>query len=525
LTSKRHSRGPTNGSLSAGSTIEARQPQTRARLVALTGSEVGRVHRIAGTVLLGRDHQAQVHIDAPDVSRRHARIAPSTEGGWEIEDLGSFNGTWVNGLPVKGRQPIEFGDRLQIGGSLLLVFTHHDLLEERVAQLQKMEAMGQLAGEVAHDFKNLLTILSHNLTYMHQSAVSGVLKMGGAGGQDELYQCLEDMSTSTRRATELVQRLLDFARPGRKKDLPVDLSAVATEVMQICRRTFPESITIRQAITPELEVTGDSAQFHQALVNLCLNARDAMPEGGTLRVSVEHMALAQVGQLDLPLDVPGEYILVSVADSGVGMDEQTLARAFEPFFSTKGPKKGTGLGLSTVYGVVKAHGGHVQVESEPGQGTTFRLVLPKAGELVADSTMPGEEPLEDQQAAGRELVLLVDDHQEVRLSTGQILDNLGFDVITAVDGGEAVEIFRKHRDQLTLVLLDLVLPRISGGEAYREMAHIDPSVPVVLISGFADEREVSRLLRAGVKGFLPKPFDTEQLDRAIRLALGDGKRA
>jgi CheY-like chemotaxis protein len=237
------------------------------------------------------------------------------------------------------------------------------------------------------------------------------------------------------------------------------------------------------------------------------------------------MALAQVGQLDLPLDVPGEYILVSVADSGVGMDEQTLARAFEPFFSTKGPKKGTGLGLSTVYGVVKAHGGHVQVESEPGQGTTFRLVLPKAGELVADSTMPGEEPLEDQQAAGRELVLLVDDHQEVRLSTGQILDNLGFDVITAVDGGEAVEIFRKHRDQLTLVLLDLVLPRISGGEAYREMAHIDPSVPVVLISGFADEREVSRLLRAGVKGFLPKPFDTEQLDRAIRLALGDGKRA
>jgi signal transduction histidine kinase/ActR/RegA family two-component response regulator len=503
-------------------TMDLPRPSDKARLVCLAGRDYGRVYRVRRDVLIGRDKNLQVQVDSPDVSRRHAHIWRGEDGQWLVEDLGSRNGTFLNSIPIQGRAQLSIGDRIQIGGSLLFMFSHYDQLEEQVRQLQKMESIGQLAGEVAHDFKNLLSVVITNLDYLQLSAGDNTLT------KEELLECINEMRDATKRAGELTGKILGFARKGQEEASPTDLSTVAEEVVQMCQRTFNPKIAVEDKIQPELMVMGDSTQLHQVLMNLCINARDAMPDGGRLMVHAESRWLETIGALDVILPAPGEYVVVMVQDTGKGMDEETRARAFDPFFTTKGPKKGTGLGLATVYAAVKNHGGHVALDSEPGAGTTFRIYIPclkeKPNETAAGiPPMDQFSPFSGEPGQDGNAVLIVDDDQAMHDVITRLLEEIGHEALCASDGVEALTLYEQNRSRVRLVLLDMIMPNLGGEETYQILRRFDPSVRVLLTSGQYDEDEVLELLEAGAWGFLPKPYKREDFQRSVREALGEGK--
>ena len=481
----------------------------RVRLVTLTGPDSGRVYRFREAVSVGRDYDCEVRLEAVDVSRCHARITRLASGDWTIEDKGSRNGTWVNGLPIDELQTLEFGDRVQIGGHTIFIFTHYDHLEEQMLQMQKMESIGQLAGEVAHDFKNLLSVVNSNVDFLTAQSKDGKLE------QDELLECLGEMKEVTREAVALTSRLLGFSRQGLGEEAPVDLSTLSGEVVKLCQRTFDDNVAVEESVLPDLWANGDCHQLHQAVMNLCLNARDAMPEGGLLEVSVQRQQIDGLGLLSVPLPAAGNYVVLEVKDSGGGMDEETRERAFEPFFTTKG-EGGTGLGLATVFAVVKNHGGHVELDSAVGKGTVFRIYLP----ALDDSNEHGDTfhniptPVMEAEVDAN-IILLVDDDEAVRLVTSRMLKMYGYEVLVARDGMEAVGFFEQHQHDILMVVMDMMMPELNGIETYNVLKKMKPSVRVLVVSGFFTPENKEMLMEAGVRGMLPKPYDAETLHAAI----------
>lgn len=342
------------------------------RLVHVVGAQVGHVHYLRGDpTIIGRGRDAQVRLEPDDVSRRHARI--TWEGDhYVIEDLSSRNGMSVNGLPVTSRRVLSLGDRIQIASSVILVFAHHDELEHRAMHLQRLEALGQLASTVVHDFRNVLNVIQANAHFLREILASLGIQHA------EAAQCLCDVEQASDRGTELVQRLLYFARRNETAGwTKIGLGALVTDAVGLAQRALSkDGVAVELDVSGLGAIRGNAEELRQVVLNLCMNARDAMAAGGQLTVRGISRVLDRTEALRLHMRFSGLAYEVSFTDTGVGMDAATMARVFEPFFTTKPAGQGTGLGLSTAFGVARNHGGNIFVESTLGQGSTFRLLLP-----------------------------------------------------------------------------------------------------------------------------------------------------
>jgi len=380
-------------------------------------------------------------------------------------------------------------------------------LEEQLRKSQKMEAMGLLAGGVAHDFNNLLTgILGY----------ASLLSLRG-GVDPEVAKAAGTIQRSAERASQLTAQLLGFAERGKNLDVPVELGQVIASVAGVLERTQDPRIRIVTSLRPEGGfVPGDPSQLDQVVMNLAINACDSMPEGGHLKITMEPVTLDVAFCREREWMTPGKYLLLSVADTGLGISPENLERIFDPFFTTKAPGKGTGLGLSMVFGIVKNHGGCVDVRSEAGAGTVFRIYLPEC----PDGAPKEKAEMDPAFPRGRGRILLVDDQEPVREVAKDMLEALGYDVITAADGLEGVSRYRDLWREIDLVVLDMIMPNMSGGDCFRRMKEINPKARVVLSSGYSMDGAIQDVMNEGILAFIQKPFRLEELSRVVGTAVG-----
>ena len=380
--------------------------------------------------------------------------------------------------------------------------------EETLRQAQRMEAVGQLTGGIAHDFNNLLTIILANLQLLEDELAPGSVPKELAGSATRAAQ----------RGAELTRKLLVFARRQRLEASPLDVNQLVSSMTGMLARTLGEHIRIVEALAPNLpNALVDAGQLETALLNLAVNARDAMPQGGRLSIETNEVVVDDDADLDGRL-TPGPYVMVAVSDTGSGMPPEVAARAFEPFFTTKEPGKGTGLGLSMVYGFCKQSGGHVNLYSDVGRGTTMKLYLPQAKGIGAATTLQGRA-----MARGTEAVLLVEDDDEVRAATNKMLSGLGYKVVEAPDAATALMLL-EAKPELSLLLTDVVLAQgPSGPELAAKARQLRPDLKVLFMSGYVRDTAAFHEQLERDAHFLGKPFRKEELAQKVRLALDDGK--
>ncbi len=481
--------------------IEARSG--RPVLIALYGPKQGTVYPLEGEVIIGRADNVSISIRDDSVSRRHTRLINRGPESVVVEDLGSKNGTWVNGRRITSAE-LRNGDTIQVGNEVVFHFVYRDPVEQRLLERQKLEAIGRLAGGVAHEFNNLLSVMLGNLSHLQRELQ--------AGPATELQrEMLRDAIGAADRATDLTHQLLGLARRSRPSDLPVDISALVEDLGRLVGRTLVRDIQLDMQISPNLHVRGQPAELQQALLNLCINARDAMTNGGTLTLRVRPLSSEdrRRGREGVPR---GDFIEVQVEDTGLGMDAETLRRVFEPFFTTKEFKDGTGLGMAIVHGIVRSHSGYIDVQSAVGKGTVISMWIPAIERPVIINPAPAATP-EPALTPGRQ-ILLVEDDEALRRSVTRMLEHLGQKVIAVADGGEAVETLRKRGGQIDLVVLDASMPRQGGAQTLAALRTLAPKLKVLLSSGFHAHLEPE--LTAGVQGVLPKPYTLQQLMTALR---------
>ena len=502
-------------------TRDIRRPTIEARLVGLVGPLAGKAYNLDGSVILmGRDDKAGIQVQSLEVSRNHARLFRTDLGAWMLEDLKSSNGTFVNGLRVLGKQEVRFGDRLQLGGEALFVFTHKDMLEDQVLQLQRMEALGKMAGEVAHDFKNMLTVIFSTVDMLKKAQSREDLQPSGKLTDESLTRHLDRMVEASERSNELIQRLLNFAKPAEEKiQNIVDAGEVIREVVALCEETFPENLRIISEFGSDLEFPGDAGQIHQVVMNLLMNARDAMPDGGDIQLSVERLTLNTSLGLDVPF-TPGDYVTISVGDTGPGMDEATRLRAFEPFFTTKPEGKGTGLGLATVYAIAARHNGHAIIEGDLGQGTTVRVFLPCKKKYEMDRTtqpsLTADLPVLNLDG---KTVLLVEPDMARREALKPKLEAAGAaQVLIARSGLGAIKAFTQNRQTVRLVLLEKDLPDLDCDEAVRALRRQDAGARILVLAGKLEPEEPAELRKAGALGVIPRDAPVDQFKEALNRA-------
>jgi PAS domain S-box-containing protein len=429
----------------------------------------------------------------------HYELAVRTTAGRRIE-MAITNVPLMSGNEVTG----VFGIARDL--------TEQRELEAQLRQAQRIESVGKLAGGIAHDFNNLITAIK----------LHGELLLDITPPDDERHGDLQAIQAAADRAAALTRQLLAFSRRQLLRPEPLDVNEIVRGLSRTITRLLGADITVRTDLcdAPGM-VMADPGQVEQVLVNLLLNARDAMPpEGG--RIVIE----TRPAELDgTPIDgvtpVPGAYVQLSVSDNGAGMDAAVRARAFEPFFTTKAPGEGTGLGLSTVYGIVKQTGGYVFCESRPGTGTSFRVFLPRTTSGAA-AIAPS---LATTGAGGTETVLLVEDEPAVRALTSRILQARGYRVLAAADGREALDLLTWHTGAIDLVLTDAVMPGIGGAELARLLKHLRPGVPVLFMSGYTDDEIIRRGIASDPGVLLQKPFTADELARRVRAMLDAPKRS
>jgi len=376
-------------------------------------------------------------------------------------------------------------------------------MEAQLIQAQKMEAIGTLAGGIAHDFNNLLMVIQGNVSLM-------LLDVNPAHSHHEMLRTIEKQ---VQGGSKLTSQLLGYARKGRYELRPIHLNQLVADTSEAFGRTR-KNITIHRELASDLfTCEADQGQIEQVLMNLFVNSADAMPKGGDLFLKTANVNFKEIkGSGYLPN--PGDYILLTVTDTGVGMDSKTIDCIFDPFFTTKELGRGTGLGLASTYGIVKGHGGYIEVESEKGRGSTFKVYLPASGKPAQQTVSPSA-PIS--KAIGT--VLLVDDEEVILDVSEKVLKVLGYKVLVARGGAEAIEIFKKHQNSIDLVLLDIIMPHMGGGEVYDRLKEISPEVKVLLSSGYSIDGEASKIMARGCNGFIQKPFDIMQLSQSIRAIL------
>jgi len=376
-------------------------------------------------------------------------------------------------------------------------------LEIQVQQAQKMESIGTLAGGIAHDFNNILMGIQGNASLM-------AIK---TDPNHPSFEKIKNIETYVENGTELTQQLLGFARRGKYHATTTDINDVIEKSTNMFGRTKKE-IRIQMDLVPEIwTVEVDRGQIEQALLNLYVNAWQAMSEGGSLKLKTENVVLGADFINSQPYQVEaGDYIKITVTDTGIGIDKDTQVRIFEPFFTTKEMGRGTGLGLASVYGIIKNHGGYINVYSEVGQGTTFTIYLPAS----VKSIQPEAKTVAPTVVTGNGTILFVDDEKMI-IDVGQeLLQELGYDVLTASNGQDAIEIYRQKSAQIDLVIMDLIMPGLSGGETFDRLKKINSQVKVLLSSGYSINGQAAKILERGCDGFIQKPFNLNQLSEKIQ---------
>jgi PAS domain S-box-containing protein len=392
---------------------------------------------------------------------------------------------------------------LQPGGFVLLAadVSERKKLEEQLRHAQKMDAVGQLAGGIAHDFNNLLTVVT---------GYAGII-LADLSPDDQMRPDVKEIIGAADRAGVLTRQLLAFSRQQMLQPKVLDLNVAVHGMEHMLRRVLPSDIKFITRLDPSLSaVNADPGQIEQVLMNLIVNARDAMPDGGTLTVETRNFSVTAGSSAEHDI-APGDYSMLSVNDTGYGMTKEVQARIFEPFFTTKGREEGNGLGLSTAHGIVTQSGGYLSVQSEPAVGTTIMVCLPCAN-LSSGSTaqLPGAEP------RGAAVILLVEDDPSVRLSTKRILERAGYTVLVAADGKEALAVHSAHGSRIDLLVSDMIMPEISGRELAARIHERDPNVAVLIMSGYTEQASRSRSLVESGSAFIHKPFTPEALMEKVR---------
>jgi PAS domain S-box-containing protein len=385
--------------------------------------------------------------------------------------------------------------------------TEKKKLENQYLQAQKMEAVGTLAGGVAHDFNNLLMGIQGNASLM----------LLDIEPNNPHYNMLKSIAEQVKSGADLTRQLLGFARGGKYEIKPTDLNAIINKTSTMFGRTKKE-ISIQSKCSQDVwPVEVDRGQIEQVFLNLYVNAWQAMPSGGSLFLETKNVVLDE--EYGKPFEIkPGKYVKVSVTDTGVGMDEKTMKRIFEPFFTTKEMGRGTGLGLATAYGIIKSHGGIINVYSEKGHGATFTIYLPASQKQIKEEKKSKEEPIK-----GEETILLVDDEEVVLNVNKMVLERLGYKVFIARSGQEAIEVFRAKIDEINLVILDMIMPGMEGGKVFEILKSINADVKIILSSGYSINDEITRMMEQGCQAFIQKPFDIGDFSHKIRDVLGMGK--
>ena len=509
-----------------------------ARLSVLLGRDEGTTYRFGSDGIIGRGADATVRIPDRGVSRHHARVRQLGSGQFAIEDLGSRNGTLVNGHAVTTCQ-LESGARIQLGPRCLLLFSLHDDLEESLLQAKKVEIIGRLSAGINHDFNNLLCVILANAAYLLE--LPRDLSLAHA----EVRECLEDMRSAAQAGSEVTNRLATLAQSGGMAQESTDFSMLCGETLDVLRGSFPKSIRIQGHVQPGICVRGIRAHLRQLLLNPCLNARDAMPEGGVLTVEV---VLKTADELEaVPMMRAECYAVITISDTGRGMSPDVMRSAFEPFFTTKEIELGRGLGLAAVRKVASDHGGTVELRSEVGAGTTLRVVLPVEEQETqvadADSSLlsdprapapPGDVPNESARTSEnlirppeamepRRCVLLAESDEGLGRAFTRSLRRSGFDVVWAANAADAKSSLEHPDAAFDAILLDLDEAAIAGLQAHAHAQ--DASVPVIGLSSATDVQSAETTARFGSDRLLQKPVDPAVLVRVVSLALRQARRS
>jgi PAS domain S-box-containing protein len=397
----------------------------------------------------------------------------------------------------------ETGRLVRLAG-IATDITERKNLEQQFLRAQRMESIGTLAGGIAHDLNNALTPILMSIELLKLTETDATR-----------LNVLNTIEKSTQRGADMVKQVLSFARGVEGEQVDLEVIPLLREVEKMCNETFLKNIQVRSDIAADLwKVSGDSTQLHQVLVNLCVNARDAMSNGGVLTLTGKNVELdEQYAAMNLDA-LPGRYVLIQVEDTGEGMKPAVLERIFEPFFTTKELGKGTGLGLSTTLAIVKSHGGFMQVQSDPGAGTVFMLYLPAVASPAQRA--PGMGKSATMERGHGELILLVDDEAAVREITRQTLEAFGYRVITASDGAEAIALYAVNKGEVALVLTDMMMPIMDGPTMIPVLLRMNPDVCIIAASGLNANGMVAKAANAGVKHFIPKPYTAEVLLKTLR---------
>jgi len=380
-------------------------------------------------------------------------------------------------------------------------------VEAQLHYIERMEAIGTLAGGIAHDFNNLMMGMLGNIS----------LTLYDIGPDDPNYERLKTVERLIQSGSELTSKLLGYARKGKYELRPINVNKIIKESSTAFGRARKEIVIFTDLAEDLFSVKADGSQIEQVLINLFINAADAMPDGGDLFLQTANITHKEMkGKPYTPK--PGKYVMIIVKDNGTGMDQKTITRIFQPFFTTKEMGQGSGLGLASAYGIVKGHGGYIDVESEKGHGSIFSIYIPASEALIQKDPPIVSECIEE----GNETILLVDDEEMIIEVGVQLLEKLGYTVLEAGGGKEAIQIYQENKDNIDMIILDMIMPDMAdmgGSEAYDKIKIIDPEVKVLLSSGYSVDGQATEILKRGCNSFIQKPFNLKSLSRKIREVL------